>query len=64
MIPRTEELDDGVDFGTFDHPAVVAGAKHGAAGHVLAGDRMLVWAPLQHQGWTYVVSVDHGALAD
>jgi serine/threonine-protein kinase len=56
VIPPTEALDPGIDFGTFGQEAVVRGAQAHTPGHVFAGDELLVWAPLQHLGWTYVVS--------
>jgi eukaryotic-like serine/threonine-protein kinase len=58
VIPPTEALDPGIDFGTFAHAAVVEGARARRSGHVLVGQELLVWAPLQHLGWTYVVAAD------
>ncbi len=56
VIPPTEVLDPGIDFGSFANPAVVRGAGEHQAGHVLVGDDLIVWAPLQHLRWTYVVT--------
>ncbi len=58
VIPPTEAIDPGIDFGTFGQPEVVAGAKNNRPGHLFTENELLVWAPLQHWGWTYVVSAE------
>jgi serine/threonine-protein kinase len=55
VIPPTEAVDPGIDFGRFANPRVVEGAVTHQPGRVVAGDDVLVWAPLEHLGWTYVV---------
>ena len=65
VIPATEVLDPGIDFGPARRPQVRAAALVGGSGQaevVEDGDAVLVsWSHLHSLGWTYVVEVDRDA---
>ncbi|MCK6506022.1 serine/threonine protein kinase [Myxococcota bacterium] len=69
VVPATEVLDPGIDFGPARRPEVRAAAIAGKSGQaeVVEGELTLMvsWAHLDSLGWTYVVETDRDAwLAD
>jgi len=68
VIPATEEIDDGIDFGLARRPEVRAAAQRGFSGHLevdeVDGRRLVSWAEVPSVGWTYVVEADLQAWLD
>jgi serine/threonine-protein kinase len=65
VVPATEVIDPGIDFGLARRPAIRAAAIAGHSGQaeVVEGDLALIlsWAHLDSLGWTYVVETDRDA---
>ncbi|RME20860.1 MAG: hypothetical protein D6798_19490 [Deltaproteobacteria bacterium] len=62
VIPATEEIDDGIDFGLARRAEVRKAARRRTSGHIEVaeadGRRLVSWAAVPSVGWLYVVEAD------
>ena len=53
--PKTSRVDPGLELAIYPEARVVAAALEGRPGYVSGAEGFILFAPLQHLGWTFVV---------